>query len=131
MKIESLEIFTLYGTFIHTTVTPFNCESLFTLRALSLLEPAAGISVVTTLTDYTQCIQIFLGLPQDTNLDLNELLNYWKISEYWLPPSWRNLLLIVRLLNLDDLAQWMESYLSAGATEELSPTRGKQGELEK
>ena len=87
---------------------------------MSLLEPAAGIPVMTTLTDYTRHIQIFLGLAQDTNLDPNGLLNYWISSVQWLPPSWRNLLLIIRLLNLDELAQRMETYLSAGATEEPS-----------
>ena len=115
----------------YIAVSPFNGESSFSLRAVSLLEPAAGIPVVTTLTDYTRHIQIFLGLAQYTNLDLNGLLNYWISSVQWLPPSWRNLLLIIRLLNLDELAQRMETYLSAGATEELSPTRGKQGELGK
>ena len=98
---------------------------------MSLLEVAAGIPVMTTLTDYTRRIQIFLGLAQDTNLDLNRLLNYWISSVQWLRPSWRNLLLIIRHLNLDELAQRMETYLSIGATEELSPTRGKQGELVK
>ena len=88
------------------------------MRAVSLLEPVAGIPVMTTLTDYTRHIQIFLGLAQDANLDLNGLLNYWISSVQWLPPSWRNLLLIIRLLNLDELAQRMETYLSAGATEE-------------
>ena len=121
----------VYCKFIHTIATPFNGESSFSLRAVSLLEPAAGIPVMTTLTDFTQHIQIFLGLPQDTTLDLNGLLNYWISSVQWLPPSWRNLLLIIRLLNLDELAQRMETYLSAGATEKLSPTRGKQGELGK
>ena len=114
-----------------TAVSPFNPESLFTLRAVSLLKPAAGIPVMRKLSSHTWDIQIFLGLPQYPYLDLNGLLNYWISSVQWLPPSWRNLLLIIRLLNLDELAQRMETYLSAGATEELSPTRGKQGELGK
>ena len=88
------------------------------MRAVSLLEQAAGIPVMTTLTDYTRRIQIFLGLAHYTFLDLNGLLNYWISSIQWLPPSWRNLLLIIRLLKLDELAQRMETYLSAGATEE-------------
>ena len=112
-------------------VSPFDQESSFTLRAVSLLEPAADIPVMTTLTDYTRHIQIFLDLAQDINLDLNGLLNYWVSSVQWLPPSWRNLLQIVHLLNLDELAERMETYLSAGAADELSPTRGKQGELGK
>ena len=98
---------------------------------MSLLEPAAGIPVMKTLSSHTWHIQNFLGLDQYLYLDLNGLLNHWISSVWWLPPSWRNLLLIIRLLNLDELAERMETYLSAGATEELSPTRGKQGELGK
>ena len=109
----------------------FNRESSFSLRAVSLLESAASIPVMTTLTDYTRHIQNILGLTFYLNLDLNGLLNYWISSVQWLPPSWKNLLLIIRLLNLDELAQRMETYLSAGVTEELSPIRGKQGELGK
>ena len=114
---------------IHTAVEPFDPESPFTLRAVSLLESAAGIPVMTTLSSYTRQIQIFLGLSRYTNLDLNGVINYWISGEQGLPPSWQNLLKIVRLLDQDELAQRMETYLSAGATEELSPTRGKQGEL--
>ena len=84
---------------------------------------------MTILSDYTPLIQNILGLSMTINLDLNGVLNYWKSNAKWLPPSWRNLLLIVRLLNQDELAQRIETYLSAGTTEELPPTRGKQGEL--
>ena len=110
-------------------MTPFDPESSFTLRALSFLESAAGIPVMTTLSDYTRHIKNILGLSMSINLDLNGVLNYWISSKQWLPPSWRNLLLIIRRLHQDELAQRMETYLSAGGTEELSPTRGKQGEL--
>ena len=85
---------------------------------MSLLEAAAGIPVRRTLSDYTWHVRIILGLAQNTDLDLNGLLNYWTSSVQWLPPLWKNLLLIIRLLNLDELAQRMEAYLSAGATEE-------------
>jgi hypothetical protein len=84
---------------------------------------------MTILSAYTRHIQIFLDLSQYTNVDLKGLLYYWISTVQWLPPSWRNLLLIVRLLHQDELAQRMETYFSAGATEELSPTRRKQGEL--
>jgi hypothetical protein len=63
------------------------------------------------------------------NLDLNGVLNYWISDIRWLPPSWQNLLMIIRQLHQDELAQRMETCLSAGATEELSPTREYQGEL--
>ena len=87
------------------------------MRAESLLEEAAGIPVMTTLRSYTQHIRIFLGLHQYTNLDLKGLLNYWITSVQWVPPTWKNLLLIIRLLNLDELAQRMETYLSGGTEE--------------
>ena len=111
-------------------MTAFDPESSFTLRALSLLESAADIPVMTTLSDYTRLIKNILDLPTTINLDLNGVLNYWISGLLWLPPSWRNLFLIIRhLLHHDELAQRMKTCLSAGATEELSPTRGKQGEL--
>ena len=86
---------------------------------------------MTTLSNYTHKIQNILDLPVTIciNLDLNGLLSYWMKGKQWLPPSWRNLLQIICLLHQDELAQRMETYLSARATEELSPTRGKQGEL--
>ena len=110
-------------------MTPFDPESPFTMRAVSFLESAAGIPVMTTLSDYTHLIQSILGLPMTTSLDLNGVLKYWISGIPWLVPSWQNLLLVVRLFNQDELPQRMETYLSARATEELSPTRGKQGEL--
>ena len=110
-------------------MTPFDPESSFTPRAVSLLESAAGIPVMTTLSDYTHHIQNILGLSMTIDFHLNGVLDSWISSKQWLPPSWRNLLLIIRMLHLNELAQRMETYLSAEATEELSPTRGKQGEL--
>ena len=87
------------------------------MRAVSLLEEAVGIPVMTTLSDYTWQIQTFLGLTQYTNLDLNGLLNFWLTSVQWVPPTWKNLLLVIRILNLDDLAQRMETCLSGGTEE--------------
>ena len=109
----------------HTAVTPFNPESPFNKRALSLLEPAAGIPVMSTLSDYTRHIQNILGPMTSSILDLNPLINYWISDILHIPPTWKNVLLIIRLLNLDDLAQRMESYLS-GAMKEISPVRGKR-----
>ena len=108
-------------------MTPFTPESSFDMRALSLLEAATGISVITTLNDYTLRIQNILGLTTVSNHDLRLLLNYWISNLQEVPPSWKNLLLIIRLLSLDDVAQRMQTYLS-GAAEEVFPTRGKQGE---
>ena len=110
-------------------MTHFDPESSFTQRDVYSLELAAGIPVMTTLSNYTLHIQNILGRSTNTDPDLNGVLDYWISGKPWLPSSWRNLLLVIRLLHQDELAQRMETYLSAGATEELSPTRGKQGEL--
>ena len=112
-------------------MTPFDPESSFTLRAVSLLESAADIPVMTTLSDYTETIEKELHInvfPPDLNTLLRTWLGYPAAGS--MPPSWRNLLDIIHLLHQDELAQRIETCLSAGATEELSPTREKQGELE-
>ena len=103
----------------------FNIDSPFDIRVLSLLEPAP---VMSTLSHYTQRIQSFLGLTTISNADPKSLLKYWidNVQQIHIPPTWKNLLLIIRLLNLDGLAQQMEAYLS-GATEELSHTGGTDG----
>ena len=97
------------------------------MSALSLLESAAGIPVMRTLRNYTQRIEGILGLVEFRHTDLNTLLKYWISNVGQVPLTWKSLLLIIRLLNLDDLAHRMETYLS-GATEELSPISGTDGE---
>ena len=117
-----------YLLICYTAATHFNPESSFDMRDLSLLEPAAGIPVMRTLSDFSQHIQGFLGLATSFHLlDLNTLLDYWISNVRQVPPTWKNLLLIIRLLNLDDLAQWMETYLS-GATEE-QPCHSKEEKM--
>ena len=89
------------------------------------MEAAAGIPLMSILSDYTRHIQrIFnLSLP---NFELSTLFNIWINSDIkQMPPSWKNFLLIIRLLNLNELALRMETYL---LSEELSPTIGKLGE---
>ena len=102
-----------------TAVSPFIPESSFDMRAVSLLEAAAGIPVMRTLNNHARHIHTFLGLTQFLNLDLNGVLNYWISNvQHQVPPSWKNLLQIIHLLDLDELAQRMETYLSARAVEE-------------
>ena len=99
---------------------------------MSLLEFAAGIPVMTTLRNYVQSVENKLHIhvsPPDLNTLLTTWLGYPEAGN--VPPTWRNLFDIIRRLHLDDLAQRMETYLSTGAIVELSPTRGKQGELGK
>ena len=107
-------------TIMYSAVTPFDPESPFTLRAVSLLESAAGIPVMTTLSDYAETIENELHIhlfPPDLNTLLRTWLGYPAAGS--MPPSWRNLLDIIRLLHLDELAQKMETCLSAGEPIEM------------
>ena len=102
-------------------MTPFDPENPFTLRAVSLLESAAGIPVRRTLSSYTETIEKELHIHVFSP-DLDTLLTTWLgyPAAGNIPPSWRNLFDIIRLLNQDELAQRMETYLCAGATEETN-----------
>ena len=96
------------------------------MRALSLLEPAADIAVMRTLSDNIEHIQEELHIhvfPPDLDVLLKNWLSYPAAGSK--PPTWKNLLIIIRQLNLVDLAQRMESYLS-GAMKEISPIKGKR-----
>ena len=103
-------------------MTLFNPANLFNINALSSVEAAADIPVTHTLTDYAQNIQNIFGLPTIPNFDLKCLLEYWLKDAGVISLSWKNLLLIIRLLNLDELAHRMETYLN-GATEKLARFR--------
>ena len=108
-------------------MTHFNPETSFNMRALFLLE-AAGIPVMRTLSDYTQQIKKEVHIhvfPPDLNSLLETWLGYPAAGS--IPPTWRNLLQTIRLLDLDELAQRMETYLS-GAMEEHSPVSEIEGE---
>ena len=86
------------------------------------------------LKKYTQYIQNILGLPMTHNQDL---IHYWISSVWQVSPTWNNLFVILRILNLDNLALQIESYL-CGATENpspiistvISPARGIDGTKE-
>ena len=112
-------------------VTSYDPDSQFTMSALSRLE-GVGIPVLTFLFSNIYHFQRVLSVlirHLSTFRDGTSLLNAWLSSGVLsrLPPTWRNLLLIIRLLNLDELAQKMETYLmisGAIATEEQHPKTG-------
>ena len=95
---------------------PYESGNLFDKRALYLLE-AAGIPLLSSLNSYTKRIAMILD-PLSSKIDRNltnlkSLLDLWlKRSFKHLPPTWGNLLEVVRRLPLDDLAQQTETYLN-------------------
>ena len=99
-------------------MTPFNPESNFTIDDLHSLEDA-GIALMTILNNYTQQLQSMLGMY---SIDLNTLLNLWVTGKEKISPTWRNLLQIVRQLNLNDLANQVETYLRRTTSEHQPET---------
>lgn len=94
------------------------------MRTLSLLEEA-GIPFMSSLSDHTWDIQKALHLVSFFDLDLNTLLDAWLGGFVGMRPTWNNLLLVTRFLNLDDLAEQVETYLSGRRVEH--PMRGRRG----
>ena len=78
-----------------------------------------GIPVISTLDTNFKRLQKLLSsciMRTHTSTTTSSLLDTWLSYDSnafcYLPPTWRNLLLIIRLLNLDELAQRMETFLS-------------------
>ena len=116
---------------LHTiivNVVAYDPDSQFTMSALSRLNDV-GIPVLTFLNTKIQLLQQILSAPVPDAYIYTQsasLLNAWLSSGMLsrLPSSWRNLLLIIRLLNLDELAQRMETYLSTGV---IIPIKAREG----
>ena len=104
-------------------VTSYNPDSQFTTSALSRLEDV-GIPVMTALNNSVNFFRQILGVLRSISYpsafpNATSVLSAWLFSGMFsrLLPTWKNLLLIIRLLNLDDLAQRIETYLS-GVTDQ-------------
>ena len=103
----------------------FNADSNFTMAALSQVNEA-GIPLMRSLNMCTQQMLTIFGLDSLSNLDLNTLLHIWLSCGEKAPPTWRNLLQVIRQLHLDDLAQQVEAYLFSG-TVRVHSEEGAEG----
>ena len=105
------------------------------MSALSRLE-GVGIPVLASLNANTsffqQVLSVFAPHLSAAFHDASSLLDAWLSSGVlcYLPPTWKSLLLIIRFLNLDELAQWMETYLSGSIEEQHSEIRAIESEGE-
>ena len=96
------------------------------MSAVTQLENVIGIPVLTSLNTKVQILHEVLSLfvPNvstftnfnDTKALLDTWLHFSALSR--LSPTWRSLLLIIRLLSLDELAKRIETYFSAGMTDQ-------------
>ena len=90
-------------------VSPYNPDSQFTIKALSRLE-ATGIKIDTSLYGlHTKLVDI-LGV--DKSLSVSEAISEWVSGRSHHPPTWRRLLDVLRKLDLVELSQQIEDYLS-------------------
>ena len=92
------------------------------MEALSRLE-ASGIPVLSSLTSEIKSFQQFLGFSEPTIYNSPLVFNRWLRGLSNVPPTWKNLLRVIRDLNLDNLAQQIESDLSVGTVIEPSEMR--------
>ena len=92
--------------------TSYDPDSQFTASALSRLE-GLGIPVITSLNMNTQRLRDVLGTFINVRSSNDTaVLNAWLVhGSSCLLPTWRNLLKIIRLLKLDELAQQINTYL--------------------
>ena len=81
-----------------------------------------------SLNVHTLLIQEALGFPPHPSHSLITLLDTWLNGGGNVPPTWKNLLSLIRQLHLDDLAQQVETYLS-GVTAEQHPEKVGEREI--
>ena len=93
------------------TVSPYHPDSHFSMNALDRLE-ATGIKIVTSLYGlHTKLVDI-LGV--DKSWSVSYVINKWMSGRSHRPSTWRTLLDILKKLDLVELSQQIEDYLSGG-----------------
>ena len=116
-------------------------DSQFTLSALSQLE-GVGIPVITSLNTNAQplCEVLSTLISNVPSSNDTAVLNAWLVYGVHVfspfPPTWRNLLLVICRLSLDDLAKQIINYLSetidqeelhSALPEDMSISEGESG----
>ena len=100
-----------------------NLDSVFTMESLSQLEAVAQIPVLTELKAKSSEFQAVIRVKQpDVSWAINKWLTTSVLSR--IKPTWRNLLLVLRLIHLDSIADQMVEYFK---THSLSSIQGKEG----
>ena len=86
-------------------------DSVFTMASLTQLEKSAGIPVLTKLKGKKNEFLSIIRVKQHT---VYRAINKWLTAPVLslILPTWKNLLCVLRLIQLDDLAQQVETYLS-------------------
>ena len=88
----------------------FNSDSMFTMASLNHLEKGVGIPVLTDLEAANHEFQAIIRVKQpNILLAIKKWLTTPLLSH--IKPTWKNLILILQIINLDQLAEKIETYV--------------------
>jgi len=91
-------------------------EGHFTTCALDRLELAAGISIHNRLASKFLAIASALCLDDPTLGSLSDVFDRWLSGKSSLPPTWQVLLVILRDIKLEELAQEIDDFFNVNRT---------------
>ena len=91
-------------------MSPYEPDSQFSMNSLDRLE-ATGIQIFTSLCNLRTELVDILGV--DKLLSISRVISEWVSGKSSHPPTWRTLLSILRKLDLGELSQQIEDYLSS------------------
>ena len=96
---------------------------MFTLASLTQLEKREGIPVLTELEAKNHEFQAIIRVKQP---DLSWAINKWLTAPVLsrIKPTWKNLLLVLHLINLDHLAEDIEAYSKKHSLSSLKEDKG-------
>ena len=96
---------------------------MFTLASLTQLEKREGIPVLTEMEARNHEFQAILRVKQP---DLSWAINKWLTAPVLsrIKPTWKNLLSVLRLINLDHLAEDIETYSKKHSLSSLKEDKG-------
>ena len=90
-------------------MSQYNPDSQFSMSSLSRLE-ATGIEIFTSLNDLQTELEDILGVNKSWSV--SRAISEWVLGRSRNAPTWRTLLDILRQLDLVELSQQIEDYLS-------------------
>ena len=98
-------------------------DSVFTMASLTQLEAVAKIPVLTELKAKNSEFQAVIRVKQS---DVSWAINKWLTTSVLsrIKPTWKNLLLVLRLIHLDSIADQIVVYFK---THPLSSIQGREG----
>ena len=110
-----VHVFAHTSIIIVAVVLPFDPDSWVSMRALYFIE-RNGIPVLTELSTKTEEFQALIQVRQP---DLPSTIIKWLASPLFshIKPTWKNLLLVFGILNLDHLAKQVENFVMKKSSE--------------